>query len=195
MTNRLTRIYTRSGDQGSTGLANGERISKTSLRIDTLGTIDELNSSIGLIIASLGNNPMDQDNTADVCACLTLIQHQLFDLGGELAVADENYTVIDQSEINYLEQEIDRLNQQLPPLKEFILPGGPLAACHTHLARSICRRAERCMTALVAENTSYVSPLALAYLNRLSDLLFVASRTLALRQGGEEVLWCPRDKR
>lgn len=188
MSNRLTRIYTRTGDQGTTALANGTRISKTSPRIEVLGTVDELNSSIGLIISGLQND-------APIHPVLTLIQHQLFDLGGEIAVADHSYTVIDQTEIEYLECQIDKLNAELPPLKEFILPGGSVAACYTHLARSICRRAERQITALLMDDGEQVNPHAVAYLNRLSDLLFVASRTIVLRQGGKEILWQPRDKR
>ena len=168
MSNRLTRIYTRTGDQGTTALANGTRISKTSPRIEVLGTVDELNSSIGLIISGLQNDD-------PIHPVLTLIQHQLFDLGGEIAVADHSYTVIDQTEIEYLECQIDKLNAELP--------------------RSICRRAERQITALLMDDGEQVNPHTVAYLNRLSDLLFVASRTIVLRQGGKEILWQPRDKR
>lgn len=188
MPDRLNQIYTRSGDKGTTALANGTRVSKTAHRIEVLGTVDELNSCIGVMIASLGR-------TQELIPIFTTVQHQLFDLGGEIAIADKSYTVIEQSEIEYLEGNIDRLNQQLPPLKEFILPGGPMAACHTHLARSICRRAERHITTLLLDKNEFVNPHSAAYLNRLSDLLFVASRIIVLRQGGKEVLWQPRDHR
>lgn len=188
MPDRLNQIYTRSGDTGTTALANGTRISKTAQRIEVLGTIDELNSCIGLVVASL-------ECTQALTPLFTTIQHQLFDLGGEISIADKSYTVIEQSEIEYLESNIDRLNQQLPPLKEFILPGGPVAACHTHLARSICRRAERHITTLLLDENEFVNPYSAAYLNRLSDLLFVASRIIVLRQGGKEVLWQPREHR
>ena len=188
MSNRLTRIYTRTGDQGTTALANGKRISKTAQRVEVLGTVDELNSCIGLIISGL-------DSDDPLHSTLTLIQHQLFDLGGEIAVADQSYTVIDKTEIEYLEHQIDKLNAELPPLKEFILPGGSVSACYTHLARSICRRAERQITALLLDDEEQVNSDAVAYLNRLSDLLFVASRTIVLRQGGKEILWQPRDQR
>lgn len=187
MPNRLSQIYTRSGDNGTTALANGTRTSKTALRIEVLGTVDELNCSIGLIIAELTDNELHP--------IFTSVQHQLFDLGGEIAVSDDSYTVIDQTEIEYLEDTIDRLNNNLPPLKEFILPGGSVSACHTHLARSICRRAERHITALFLDKAEFVNPHSVAYLNRLSDLLFVASRIIVLRQGGKEILWQPREHR
>lgn len=188
MTNRLSKIYTRTGDEGTTALANGTRVEKTALRIEVLGNVDELNCSLGLIISSL--SPED-----DLRAVFTLIQHQLFDIGGEIAVADDSYSVINQSEIEYLEGHIDRMNAELPPLKEFILPGGGITACHTHLARSICRRAERSITALLLDKMETVNSHSVIYLNRLSDLLFVASRILVLRQGGQEVLWKPKEHR
>ena len=188
MTNRLSKIYTRTGDKGTTALANGNRIEKTAKRIEVLGTLDELNCSLGLVIAHL---TIDKD----LLSLLTTIQHQLFDIGGEIAIADESYTVIDQTEVDYLEVSIDNMNAELSPLKEFILPGGSVLASHAHLARSICRRAERHFTALLTDNSETVNPLSVVYLNRLSDLLFVASRIIVLRQGGEEVLWKPKEKR
>lgn len=188
MANRLTRIYTRGGDQGQTSLATGTRIPKNHARIETIGTVDELNSLIGVTLSSL-------ERSNDLSDVLKTIQHQLFDLGGELAMADESYTVIDQSTIKYLEEQLDRWNESLPPLKEFILPGGGAAASYCHLARSVCRRAERTMTTLCQEDEQFINPQAAAYLNRLSDLLFVASRYIVLQQGGEEILWKPKGKR
>ncbi|WP_415906061.1 cob(I)yrinic acid a,c-diamide adenosyltransferase [Neptuniibacter sp. QD72_48] len=188
MNNRLSKIYTRSGDQGQTGLANGERVSKTDLRIEVIGTVDELNCAIGIVIASL---PSDESITN----LLQTIQHQLFDLGGELAIADPSYVVITQTEIEYLEEQLDLLNSEIPPLKEFILPGGTVSASYTHLARSICRRAERRIIALLQDESAQVNPNSGIYLNRLSDLLFVASRIKVLRQGGEEILWRSKEVR
>ncbi|WP_415898895.1 cob(I)yrinic acid a,c-diamide adenosyltransferase [Neptuniibacter sp. QD48_11] len=188
MSNRLSKIYTRSGDQGQTGLANGERVSKTDLRIEVIGTVDELNSAIGIVIAIL---PSDESITK----LLRTIQHQLFDLGGELAIADPSYVVITPTEIEYLEEQLDLLNSEVPPLKEFILPGGTLSASYTHLARSICRRAERRIIALLQDESAQVNPNSGIYLNRLSDLLFVASRIIVLRQGGEEILWRSKEVR
>jgi len=186
MSNRLTRIYTRGGDKGSTALANGTRVSKTSSRIEALGTVDELNSHLGLLLTQL---PEQQE----LASMLMIRQHELFDLGGELAVADESYSVICEEMVSQLESELDRLNEQLPPLKEFILPGGSPAAAQCHVTRTICRRAERRLTALA--ETEAVNPVAVAYLNRLSDLLFVCCRVIARFNGGQELLWQPRDKR
>lgn len=188
MTNRLTKIYTRTGDSGTTSLANGKQILKTAPRIEAIGAIDELNSCIGLLISYLATND-------SMTSCLQRVQHQLFDLGGELAVAEKSYTVIEPSEIKYLEAQIDNINTKLPPLKEFILPGGSIGASYTHLARSICRRAERRLIALTQYEGEEVNNHCVIYLNRLSDLLFVASREIARRQGGEETLWQPREKR
>lgn len=185
MSDRLNRIYTRTGDQGTTALANGQRVAKTHPRIEALGTVDELNSLLGVLIADLEpNHPLIAD--------LTPLQHDLFDLGGELAVADEAYQVITEAVVEGLEVLLDRLNEKLPPLKEFILPGGSRVAAHCQLARSICRRAERRMVELGHEE--YINPQGAAYLNRLSDLLFVAARMLA-REGSGEVLWQPRKQR
>lgn len=188
MANRLTRIYTRGGDQGKTSLATGARVSKNHIRIETIGTVDELNSLIGVTLANT-------DEKSTVSETLLNVQHHLFDLGGELAMDDASYTVIDQSTVKYLEEQLDQWNELLPPLKEFILPGGGPAASYCHLARSVCRRAERIMTSLCQEEDQFVNPESVAYLNRLSDLLFVASRYIVLQQGGEEVLWKPKGKR
>jgi cob(I)alamin adenosyltransferase len=182
MSNRLTRLYTRKGDRGSTGLANGTRVAKTHPRIEALGDVDELNSLIGLLAAGLSaGDPLQPE--------LSKIQNELFDLGGELAVADPQYQVINAVRLEALEEELDLRNETLPPLKEFILPGGNRSAAEAHLARSVCRRAERRMVELAASET--VNALAIAYLNRLSDLLFVYARLLARRDNGTEVYWRP----
>lgn len=186
MANRLTRLYTRRGDKGTTGLANGNRVAKTHPRIEALGDVDELNSLMGLLAAELSASDSLQPD-------LMQIQNDLFDLGGELAVADAQYTAIDAECLEAIEEKVDHLNETLPPLKEFILPGGNRGAAQAHLARSVCRRAERRMVELAATDT--VNPLAIAYLNRLSDLLFVYARILARRNDGNEVLWHPRHAR
>lgn len=181
MGKRLTKIYTRTGDDGNTGLGTGERVPKDSLRMVAIGTVDELNSAIGMTIATTGTG-------ADVAACLGIIQHELFDLGGELSVPGR--TVIDDAAVTQLEMTLDRFNAELPPLRDFILPGGNAAAAACHVARSLCRRAERRAWALARAEA--VNPASLRYLNRLSDLLFVLARVLARQDGGSEVLWHPR---
>lgn len=183
MSNRLTRIYTRSGDNGTTALANGQRIPKYHPRIEALGDVDELNSLLGLLLAEL-------DGEDTLFALLQRIQNDLFDLGGELAVADPGYSVVTQEVVLWLEQQLDGLNAELPALEEFILPGGNRAAAQAHLCRCVCRRAERRMVELAGTET--VNPQSAAYLNRLSDLLFVCARTLSRRNGGNEILWQPR---
>jgi len=180
MGNRLTRIYTRTGDDGTTGLGDGVRVEKDDPRIEAFGTIDELNSLIGVILA---NHP-----PAKVARCLQDIQHDLFDLGGELSLPD--YVSINQSCVERLEQELDQFNADLPPLKEFILPAGGFAASHTHVARAVCRRAERRVYSLHKDNPLNVH--ILHYLNRLSDLLFVIARVCARHEHGTEVFWQPR---
>lgn len=186
MSHRLTRLYTRQGDKGTTGLANGERIAKNHPRIEALGDVDELNSLLGLLAAEVSPQ-------APLYTEVTQLQNDLFDLGGELAVADPQYSVIDAACVEALEEQLDHRNESLPPLQEFILPGGNRAAAQAHLARSVCRRAERRLVELAATET--VNPLAIAYLNRLSDLLFVYARLLARRDGGSEILWQPRQSR
>jgi len=185
MSNRLSRIYTGSGDAGKTSLGNGHKVAKTSQRITTLGEVDELNALLGVVITLLA--PEDE-----LTALLQLCQHQLFDLGGELAVASAEYQQITEQHCEELEQLIDKLNQQLPPLKEFILPGGNPAAAHCHHARTVCRRAERQLWALA--DVEAVHAAGTIYLNRLSDLLFVIARILA-RRDGNEILWQPASKR
>lgn len=182
MADRLTRIYTKTGDKGSTSLANGERVSKCSARIEALGDIDELNCLLGVLVSQLvADHPQRE--------LLQQIQNQLFDLGGELAVASPDYRAIAPETVAFLEQQLDQLNEQLPPLKEFILPGGSPAGAQCHLARAVCRRAERRLIALVDQEQQ--STEGTRYLNRLSDLLFVCARVLAREGGGQEVLWQP----
>jgi cob(I)alamin adenosyltransferase len=178
MGHRLSKIYTRTGDDGTTGLGDGSRVPKTHARIEAYGTVDEANSAIGVILA-VPNLP------AAVSEALTQIQHELFDLGGELAVP--GYRAIQDSHIDQLEQCLDRFNEPLPPLKEFILPGGGPAAAACHVARAITRRAER--NAWTLAQSEEIAPQVTRYLNRLSDLLFVVARVLARHENGQEVLW------
>ena len=178
MGNRLSRIYTRTGDDGSTGLGDGTRVPKDSLRVEAYGTVDELNSAIGVLLATAEVPP-------GVAACLTEVQHELFDLGGELCIP--GHRAITAEHVTRLENSLDEFNDSLPPLKEFILPGGGPAAAACHLARAIARRAERRVWALARTET--VSPEVTSYLNRLSDLLFVLARVLARHERGAEVLW------
>ncbi|HLT44921.1 MAG TPA: cob(I)yrinic acid a,c-diamide adenosyltransferase [Luteimonas sp.] len=177
MGNRLSKIYTRTGDDGSTGLGDGSRVAKDSARVAAYGTIDEANSAIGVLLAAQVPD--------DIRELLTRIQHQLFDLGGELCIP--GHAAIEDADIDALEQALDAHNAGLPPLKEFILPGGGEAAARCHLARTIVRRAEREAVTLAAAET--VRPQALRYLNRLSDLLFVLARVLARASGAGEVTW------
>lgn len=183
MSNRLTRIYTRRGDTGTTSLANGQRIPKYHPRIEALGDVDELNSLLGLLLTQL-------DTEDPLASLLQRIQNDLFDIGGEVAVADPEYSVITQEVVLWLELRLDELNEPLPPLKEFILPGGNPAAAQAHFCRCVCRRAERRLTELAGAES--VNPQSVAYLNRLSDLLFVCARHLSRRNGGQEILWQPR---
>ncbi|MDR3445028.1 MULTISPECIES: cob(I)yrinic acid a,c-diamide adenosyltransferase [unclassified Dyella] len=178
MGNRLSKIYTRTGDDGSTGLGDGSRVAKDSLRVSAYGTVDELNSTLGMVLAS--------DGVADdVREALTQVQHDLFDLGGELCIP--GMAMVHDADIERLEQVLDAFNDPLPPLKDFILPGGGMAASCCHLARTVCRRAEREVIGL--GRVEEVRPQAQRYLNRLSDLLFVVSRVLARTSGHGEVLW------
>jgi len=178
MGKRLSKIYTRTGDDGTTGLGDGSRVAKDSLRVDAFGTVDEANSAIGVVLAA---DTVPQG----IRALLTEIQHDLFELGGELCIP--GHSAITDDFITRLETELDALNEDLPALQEFILPGGGQAAAACHLARTIVRRAERITTKLA--NTEPVRPEALKYLNRLSDLLFVVARVLARAESGQEVLW------
>ena len=178
MGNRLTKLYTKTGDDGTTGLGDGSRTTKDSARIEAVGTIDELNSWIGLLLAEL---PADEQ----LIEPLTDIQHRLFDLGGELAVP--GFQLIQAEMVSDLETLCDQLNEELPPLKEFILPGGSKSAGLCHMARAVARRAERIIVTLSKEET--VGDDLKRYINRLSDVLFVMARQLARRDGGHEVFW------
>jgi cob(I)alamin adenosyltransferase len=178
MGNRLSKIYTRTGDDGTTGLGDGSRVPKDSPRVEAYGTVDELNSAIGVLLALPQLPPA-------VTQCLTEVQHELFDMGGELCIP--GHTAIRAAQITRLEEELDAFNEGLPPLKEFILPGGGPAAAACHLARTIARRAERRVWSLAKAQA--VSAEVLKYLNRLSDLLFVMARVLARHERGTEVLW------
>ena len=183
MGNRLSKIYTRTGDDGTTGLGDGSRTQKDSLRVEAYGTVDELNSAIGVLIASLENESLKE--------MLLDIQHDLFDLGGELCIPGTS--MIDDAKIERLENELDKLNEHLPALKDFILPGGSLAAAQAHLARTIGRRAERRVISLARQEE--VNEAAIRYLNRLSDLMFVIARTTARASGVGEILWNHERKR
>ena len=177
MGTRLTKIYTRTGDDGTTGLGDGKRVAKDSARVSAYGTVDELNSALGVVLAQ----PLP-DALRDA---LTEVQHELFDLGGELCIPGSE--MIQEADIVRLERRLDGFNEDLPPLKDFILPGGGAAAAHCHLARTICRRAERELVTLSHHDA--VRGEAIRYLNRLSDLLFVLARVLARADGNGEVLW------
>lgn len=177
MAHRLSKITTRTGDRGDTGLGDGSRVSKSSARVHALGELDELNSAIGLILA--------EDVPAEVAGALSDVQHDLFDLGGEISIP--GHTLLTDAQVERLEATIESWNSELPALKEFILPGGTRAAAAAHLARTVCRRAERSLVQL-RENDK-VSEAALRYLNRLSDLLFIAGRRLNRAAGRTDVQW------
>lgn len=177
MANRLSKIYTRTGDTGTTGLGDGSRVAKNHLRVEAMGDVDELNAVIGLLLTE----PVPQE----IHNCLTAVQHDLFNIGGELCMPD--YVMIKAERITELENILDRFNDTLNPLKEFILPGGSRAAAYCHLARTVCRRAERTMHSLNAQEKITVN--SLQYINRLSDLLFVLCRVLNQVAGVPDVLW------
>ncbi len=179
MGHRLSKITTRTGDKGETGLSNGSRVAKDSARIAALGEVDELNSSIGLLLS--------ESLPEDVREALIAVQHDLFDLGGEIALPGT--TRLTPRQIARLEDSLDGWNRDLSPLKEFILPGGARPAALAHLARTMCRRAERSLVALARTEGGNVSDPARIYLNRLSDLLFVLGRVLNRAAGGSDVLW------
>lgn len=179
MGHRLSKIYTRTGDKGTTGLGDGSRVEKDHLRVEAYGTVDELNSHIGAVLA--------YDIPDDIRRILDGVQHDLFDLGGELCVPGHQAVIASYTE--RLENELDKLNEDLPMLKEFILPAGGKATSHCHIARTVCRRAERRLYSL--SKIDKVSDENLAYINRLSDLLFVIARVCARHENGQEVLWQP----
>jgi cob(I)alamin adenosyltransferase len=177
MGNRLSSIYTKTGDDGTTGLANGNRVDKSNIRVEIMGNVDELNSLLGVIVAS--------DIANDISGCLLNIQHLLFDIGGEIATPGN--AVIAPSSVERLEELIESYNEELPALKEFILPGGSFSASVCHLARSVCRRCERSLVKL--SHSEALNPETLRYINRLSDLLFVLARTLNQGKGDKEIFW------
>jgi cob(I)alamin adenosyltransferase len=177
MGHRLSKIYTRTGDAGTTGLGDGSRTAKDSLRIEAIGEVDELNSMLGALLA--------EDLPQAVRTALIDVQHDLFDVGGELCIPGR--AAISENQVSRLEELLDAFNADLPPLKEFILPGGSRAAAHAHLARTVCRRAERRLVAL--GRAEAVGDAARRYLNRLSDLLFVLGRVLNRASGQGDVLW------
>lgn len=183
MGHRLSKIYTRTGDDGTTGLADGSRVDKCAVRVDAYGSVDETNSAIGLVLA-------ETDIDQRVRDCLVVVQHELFEAGAELSLP--GYSALDETHVLRLEQALDAINAELPPLKEFILPGGNRAAAACHLARTVCRRAERDAWRLAKQ--SEINRALLSYLNRLSDYLFVAARVLARQKGGREVYWARQPK-
>ena len=178
MGHRLSKIYTRTGDDGTTGLGDGTRVEKDSARVEAYGSVDETNCVLGMVLAV-------PDIPSPVVDCLSEVQHELFDLGGELCIPGRD--AIKREQVDRLEENLDGFNETLPPLKEFILPGGGPAAAACHLARTVCRRAERRLCSLA--RLERVNDEALRYLNRLSDLLFVIARVLARHESGQEVLW------
>ena len=177
MANRLTKIYTRTGDQGKTGLADGSRVDKFHARIESLGNIDELNSIIGILLT--------EKLPSDKKAILERIQHDLFDIGGELSIP--NHTKIDDKKVDFLENSLDDMNNELQPLKEFILPGGSKTSSYCHLARTVCRRVERDLFKLA--QTDKVNKASLKYINRLSDTLFVLARFLNKINQFNDIFW------
>ena len=180
---RLTRIYTRGGDRGETSLGDGSRVSKLDCRIGAFGSVDELNSALGLVLAG--------ELADDARAALTRIQNELFDVGADLSVpwGVTDRLRVDQASIDRLEELCDGFNAELPELRSFVLPGGTEAAARLHVARALCRRAER--EVLLASQEVDLNPLVLAYVNRLSDLLFILARTANARAGVDEPLWRP----
>ncbi|WP_275547056.1 MULTISPECIES: cob(I)yrinic acid a,c-diamide adenosyltransferase [unclassified Pseudomonas] len=187
---RLSKIYTRTGDKGETGLADGRRVGKDHPRIDAIGELDTLNSQLGLLLADLDEAAATRPGLKEISEVLSPCQHRLFDLGGELAMPE--YQALQSMEIERLESVIDRWNDEVGPLENFILPGGSRLIAQAHVCRSFARSAER-----RCQHLNAVEPLraeGLAYVNRLSDLLFVAARLIARRQGVAEVLWKAADK-
>lgn len=183
MANRLSKIYTRTGDEGTTGLGDGTRSPKESMRIEAIGTIDELNSFIGILLT--------ENLEIEIREKLENIQHDLFDLGGDLSIPGR--VSMSKTQITNMEDNLDQYNSTIPALKEFILPGGSRAASLCHIARTVCRRAERCIVRL--SRTETVVPFTITYLNRLSDFLFVLCRILNHQQGFKDVLWQPGKNR
>ena len=177
MGNRLSKIYTRTGDDGTTGLGDGARVPKTSPRVEAMGAVDELNSVIGLL--------MTESLPDSIRGTLSAVQHSLFDLGGEISLPGQE--LVHDEQVTQIENTLDQMNEPLSPLKDFILPGGTQAAALCHQARSVCRRAERRLLVLAEQQS--VSKASTKYLNRLSDLLFVMARHLNRSAGVDDVLW------
>ncbi|MDA9913316.1 MAG: cob(I)yrinic acid a,c-diamide adenosyltransferase [Betaproteobacteria bacterium] len=177
MADRLTHIYTKTGDNGETSLGNGQRVKKNSIRVECLGSIDELNSIIGLILTEVIPERIKN--------ALTEIQHDLFNIGGELSIP--SHKLLDLKRVDFLEIELDEMNKKLPPLKEFILPGGSKSAAFAHVARTVCRRAER--NCINLKEIEAINSSSLYYLNRLSDFLFVLARTLNQENNVPDTLW------
>ncbi len=196
---KINKIYTRTGDRGTTGLVSGERVSKNEPRVVAYGTVDETNAAIGLALAALaqGQHACAEDDARTLAAQLTTIQHDLFDLGADLATPGDIQGALRvvPAQVERLEREIDGWNELIKPLTSFVLPGGSPASAALHLARTVCRRAERLTVAVYeAEHALDACPPALTYLNRLSDLLFIACR-VANDRGRADVLWQPGKSR
>ena len=183
MGKRLSKIYTRTGDKGETGLGDGSRISKTHPRVDAMGSADELNSIIGLLVEALKAEP--HADLTEIATFLRSVQHRIFDVGGEISIP--GYAIITDDHVTAVEEALDALNEHLAPLENFILPGGSPLIAQCHHARAVCRRAERAL-ALLGETEDINQP-GLTYLNRLSDYLFVVARSCARITGVDEVLW------
>ncbi|MBD9416762.1 cob(I)yrinic acid a,c-diamide adenosyltransferase [Pseudomonas sp. PDM16] len=190
MGHRLSKIYTKTGDKGETGLADGRRVAKNHPRVEAIGELDTLNSHLGLLLADLAEQEVTWPKLSEISAVLAPCQHRLFDLGGELAMPD--YQALQEGEVERLEVAIDHWNEELGPLRNFILPGGSRLVALAHVCRSLARNAERRCQQLNAEEP--LRPVGMAYVNRLSDLLFVAARLIARRQGIDEVLWQAAEK-
>ena len=199
---KLNKIYTRTGDKGTTGLANGDRVAKNHTRIDAYGTVDETNASLGLVLHALEQEGPNKEDDIDLQAMILRIQNDLFDLGADLSTPqipgapepEHPPLRITQAQVTRLETEIDLLNKDLSPLRSFVLPGGSLTAAHLHVARTISRRAERQMVTLSEMDNEIVSEQAMQYINRLSDHLFVMSRYVN-DKGLSDVLWTPGQNR
>jgi cob(I)alamin adenosyltransferase len=194
VTVRLSKIYTRTGDKGATLLATGERVLKSNVRIEAYGTVDELNSTVGMLRDTI----VVDSRLQDLCEKLSKIQNELFDIGGELSVPldvldTERQQVVSMRDVSRLESEMDAFNESLPPLENFVLPGGHLANSTAHLVRTVCRRAERAVVRMSEQDA--VRDEIRIYLNRLSDWFFVLSRELSRRLGVPEVLWAQNKKK
>ena len=187
MGNRLSKIYTRTGDDGTTGMADGSRVSKADNLFSVMGDVDELNSHIGLIRAQLAQTSTDVMKEADFAQALVIIQHLLFNIGGELAMPE--YEGVSAAHIDWLEQQIDGMNSTLPALKDFILPTGSVLVSQLHVARTVCRRAERQAVLLQQQRPEAIRLTAVSFINRLSDWLFVAARFCTDPEEVSEVLW------